>query len=77
MSTISAELVELLKAFDYPAHQSDLVREARREGICASEVSRLTQITPRNYSGRFDVMRELRRDRAQSASAARLQPAMS
>ncbi|WP_213815582.1 hypothetical protein [Glaciihabitans sp. dw_435] len=66
MSTISSELAELLKEFDYPAHQSDLIREARREGVRVADVNRLARMAPRNYSGRSDVMRELRRDRSQA-----------
>jgi hypothetical protein len=59
MTTISAELNSLLKSMEYPAHRSDLVREAAREGVRDAEYQRLTRITPRSYSGRFDVLREL------------------
>jgi hypothetical protein len=69
MLTISAELTALLKAMEYPAHQSDLVREAARERIPEAELARLMRMTPRSYSGRFDVLRELRWDRAPSVPA--------
>ena len=74
MSTISADLADLLRTIDYPAHQTDLVREARKEGISRAEVSRLAGMTPRSYSGRFDVMSELRWNRALFSRTSSLQP---
>lgn len=64
MSAVSTDLGQFLKTMDYPAHQSDLVREAVREGLAPDEVSRLRRIAPRSYSGRFDVLLELRWERA-------------
>ena len=60
MTTISPELAHLLRTIDFPAHASDLVREAIRERVPQAEVRRLEQMTPRSYTGRFDVLRELR-----------------
>jgi hypothetical protein len=76
MPTISPELTALLKGMDYPAHQSDLVREASREGIARAELMRLAQMTPRSYSGRFDVMSELRWNHSAHTITASLRPAM-
>jgi Protein of unknown function (DUF2795) len=75
--SISTELNMLLKSIDYPAHKSDLVREAIRDGINQSELARLQGMMPRSYSGRYDVLRELKWQRSpQSPMVGPFVPAM-
>jgi hypothetical protein len=75
--SISVELNTLLKSIDYPAHKSDLVREAVRDRINQSELARLQGMMPRSYSGRYDVIRELKLQRTlQSPMVGPFVPAM-
>jgi hypothetical protein len=75
--SISTELNTLLKSIDYPAHKSDLVREAIRDGINQTELARLQGMMPRSYSGRYDVLRELKWQRTlQSPLNGQFVPAM-
>jgi hypothetical protein len=67
--SISIELNSLLKTMDYPASKSDLVREAVRDRINQAELARLRAMMPRSYSGRYDVLRELKWQRIPQAPA--------
>jgi hypothetical protein len=67
--SISIELNSLLKTMDYPAYKSDLVREAIRDRINETELTRLQSMMPRSYSGRYDVLRELKWQRIPQAPA--------
>jgi hypothetical protein len=74
--SISMELNSLLKTMDYPAYKSDLVREAIRDRINQAELTRLQNMMPRSYSGRYDVLRELKFQRTPHTPAVvRLAPA--
>jgi len=69
---ISPEMSLFLGSMDYPAHRDDLVREARRDGLAPHDLARLAEITPRSYSGRMDVARELRWGRGRAGASSRL-----
>jgi hypothetical protein len=57
---ISTEMSQFLSSMDYPAHRHDLVREATRDGLNVTDLARLAEVTPRSYSGKLDVMLELK-----------------
>jgi hypothetical protein len=56
----SIQLKTLLTTIDYPAHPSDLIREAERDGVPAHEVGQLALLPDRAYQGMHDVSRTLR-----------------
>ena len=57
---ISVEMKTLLSTIDYPAHPSDLLREAARDGVSTDEVEQLAMLPDRAYQGMHDVTRTLR-----------------
>lgn len=56
----STHLKTLLAEIDYPAHPSDLLREAARDGVPAYEIEQLSLLPDRAYQGSHDVTRTLR-----------------
>lgn len=66
--TISAEMKTLLSTIDYPAHPSDLLREAARDGVSSRDVEQLAMLPDRAYQGMHDVARTLRHHRSELVS---------
>lgn len=59
----SIHLKKLLAEIDYPAHPSDLLREAARDGVPAYEIEELSLLPDRAYQGSHDVTRTMRHHR--------------
>jgi hypothetical protein len=59
----STQMKTLLTTIDFPAHPSDLLREAARDGVPAHEVEQLGLLPDRAYQGAHDVTRTLRHNR--------------
>lgn len=55
----SQQMTTLLTSIDYPAHPSDLIREAMRDDVPAHERAQLDQLPDRAYQGVLDVARTL------------------
>lgn len=55
----SQQMTTLLTSIDYPAHPSDLIREAMRDGVPVHERAQLNQLPDRAYQGVLDVARTL------------------